>query len=272
MSEMKAFILIIGVVLASGPALAEHVPIGERDSLEVEIVVPTGWRLIRHPRDDSWNSHRGVVFAINNRNDDSLCVTVLRRELRGGGHSYIFGPEAFEEHLKPGTVYVDLAYGVGGPPPMSVPYAFTLEEQPAVAIQEAIRKPDKEWTTKNVVIHRVSFAHWGRSWDAIVAARKPFAKQDLAAALSVLESLRFSDLPVNDPRQAAEIAITALPTEFRNQFKEDPICQCCRLYDVVTIPTETGYHVTFNLMETQTRRLLRSMSVDVSRGGRAALR
>jgi hypothetical protein len=119
--DMALVVLIVALAFAAGPALAKHIPIGEADSLAVEIAIPPGWTLIRHPRDDAWNSHRGVVFAINNRNDDSLCVTVLRRELRGGGHSYIFGPEAFEEHLKPGTVYVDLAYGVGGPPPMSVP-------------------------------------------------------------------------------------------------------------------------------------------------------
>lgn len=270
---MVPLVLVIALALAvAEPSVVRRVPIGERDSLTVAIAVPPGWGTVLHPRGDSFHSHRAVIVAINNQGDDSLCVTTVRRDLGGGARQFSFGPEAFEVQLAPGAVYVDLAYAVGGPRSISVPYAWTLEEQPAVAIQNAIREPAKEWTTNKVVIHRATFVHWGRSWDALVAARKPYSEHDLARALSALESLQFPDRPVRDPRQAVEVAIRALPAEFRDSFREDPSCGCCRLYEVDTIPIENGFHVTFNLMESQTRRLVRSMAVDVHRDGRAELR
>ena len=114
--------------------------------------------------------------------------------------------------------------------------------------------------------------HWGLNWEAFIAARKPFSKQDLDQAFSILESLRFPDIPVLDRRQAIEVAIPALPDDFRAALAPDPTCGCCRHYEVDSVPIENGFHVTFNVMEKTTNRVARSVSFDVDRGGRAVQR
>lgn len=269
---MIAFTFLVLLLATAGqPPRTQEFPISERDSLALEITIPPGWTIARHARGPRFRDHRHIVIAVNNGKDDSLHVGLLRKKA-GGGTQYSFGPESFERQLKPGTIYVDVAYQVGGPHLTSVPYAWTREETPSVAVAAARDTRSEAFSTRKVVVHQARFVHWGRTWEPFVAARKPYSKRDLEQALSILESLRFPDLPVEDPRQAAEVAIPALPADFRKEFEYDPKCGCCRDYTVDAIPSDAGYHVTFNLMDAQTRRPIRSMSVDVDRQGRATLR
>jgi hypothetical protein len=211
------------------------------------------------------------VFAANNQGIDSLVVSELRRE-SPGGVATSFDPESFRAALKPKTVYVDVSYRSGGPMYTSVPYAWSEEEQPAVAITNGLKSPDDAWTKRDIMIWRVTFMHWGVVFEAFVAARPPYSQRDLNEAFSILESLRFPDIPVMHPLQAAEVAGSALPTEFRKQFLPDPKCGCCRRYTIETAAIENGFHVTFNLLDSQTGKLVRSRSVDVDHTGKTTQR
>lgn len=246
------------------------VPIEAADSLALEIALPSGWTLSQPPAPEFHG--RLVVFAANNRNDKSLAVAELRKEHPGGGVEISFSPESFRAALKPGTVYVDVWYQNGGPMVTSTPYAWSNDEQPANGIKAGLKSPDDAWTQSDVMIWRASFVHWGVSFSAFVAARPPYSQRDLKEAFSILESLRFPDTPVMHPLQAAEVAIPALPDEFRRQFLPDPKCNCCRRYTVETTASDHGFHVTFNLLDSQTGKLVRSGSVDVDHAGKATAR
>lgn len=258
------------VVLGAHATAVQSVPVGAADSLALEITLPSGWALSPPPPPEFHG--RLVVFAANNRNDNSLAVTELKRELPGGGLETSFSSESFRAVLKPGTVYVDVWYQNGGPMLMSTPYAWSKEEQPALAIKRGLKSPDDDWTKSDVVIWRAEFVHWGVPFSAFVAARPPYSQKDLKQAFSILESLRFPDTPVMHPLQAAEVAIPALPDDFRKQFLPDPKCDCCQRYTVETTPTDRGYRVTFNLLDSQTGELVRSGSVDVDYAGKATAR
>jgi hypothetical protein len=267
---VNVFVAVLLLLASAQASTVHYVPVSAVDGLAIEVSLPKNWILSRVRRENGFNDHRAVVFAANNRNDDTLMVDVLRRELPNGGREFSFGPGAFQAALKPGTVYVEVEYMVGGPPPISTPYAWTKDDEPKTAIQRSLKAPDDDWTTKSLVVWRVTFVHWGKWWEAYVAARPPYSQKDIDQAFSILESLRFPDVPVVHPVQAAEVAIPALPTKFREQFLPDPKCACCRRYTVETVSTEKGFLVTFTLMDAQTGKVLRSESVDVTRDGRAS--
>jgi hypothetical protein len=268
---MAAHIGVLACVLLLGTNPTNRtlaIPVDHTGVLMLEISVPDSWGVIERPRME-FSRHRDVVVAMNNRGEDSLFVPPLRTDLGGGRIQWEEGsPEPFAAVLKPGTVYLDVAILVGGPPPINVPYAWSADDQLEAQVRRAVRQRIPNLKGYGIVGYRVSFAHWGLNWTVTICGRKPFAKRDLDRAFAALESLRLPDVPVLDQRQAIEVALPFVSPDIRNDIvKSFENCACCVSYQASGVEIQSGFRVTFDLKEAMSKRVAKSAVFDVLRDG-----
>jgi hypothetical protein len=260
-------VALLALASMGTPAVTQRVPLYRDRQLAFTVEIPRSWGYSKQGFESC--HYRSVQICANNRGVDSLRVVTWWEAQPNGGRRGTFGPEAFEHELSPGTVYIDLAMCSGpGGFVGGRPYVWSPDKGPSarIALAAKARTPGAE--TDGLVLYRVSFVRWGWPWEAYIAGRKPFDREDLDTAFGILTSLRFPDVPVCDPHQAVEVAIPNLPVEFRPQpgWLED--CGYMFHYRVDADTSASGFKVSFTVLDgTEDRRVVRSTSYHVGRAG-----
>ncbi|MBZ0173638.1 MAG: hypothetical protein K8E66_14745, partial [Phycisphaerales bacterium] len=267
-------LVTVATTLITAAALA--VPVGGDDGPRFLIAVPSGWSSSAEAFDA--NDFRYVYTSMSNATGSPRVVARVEvieytsplDSLHVLGKQFLthYTPEAFEEQLEPGTVYLDVGVVHGGPPSIG-PDIYVRERGPEARIGEFVVERPAAWDTELSTGYRVSFGKWGKGWEVLIAARKPFTDADLASAFHVVGSLRFPGVPVVIKDQALEIATDELPAHMRVQDDWLDGCALYFHYDTVTEPLGNGaFRVEFRVLDgTQARSVVRRCAYRVGRGG-----
>ncbi len=260
-------ITLLLAIIINTIASTHVIPLNSDKPLAFEITVPGTWGY--SDKVFCVSHYRRVLMCSNNLGDNNLHVENWREQLSNGNWYESYGAKAFEMQLVPGTVYADLAVWEG---PLHMPsYAWIKEEGPKDQIFQAGINRKAQWETDDVVVYRFGFIRWGRRWEGLIAARRPFSMDDVDKAFGIYETLIFPDKPVVDPNQAVEVAIPYLPEAMRPQsdwYKEGGQVSLSSHYRVEVQTDEERFRVMFMVLDgTQSHNVVRSAVCTVERNG-----
>lgn len=257
---MLVALFILAWLTPDGAQFAPHsVPFLESDTLAMEIFVPKSWGCVELPPDP--HSLRTIQIAVNNRGDDALCVRAFPEGDAGLTRWIDGGPQGFAATLEPGTVYLEVGLFMHHPVRDVTPHAWTPKDRVEKSVHpiERFRRPT--WEDKDGVAYQSRFKHWGEDWVATVYARKPYSRRALDRAFAILKSLRLPDTPVVDSRQAIELALRAVPMDFRRAAAKAERDCCESPLRVEAEETAGGFRVDFRILGTTPREGKYAMAV-----------
>lgn len=241
-------------------------PTGHRElsTHGIRLAIPDSWAAVGVQY--SVMHYRDVFLCMNSAGDRELRVTGKRH--RSGGS---YNSETVAQQLKPGTVYIDVAhFDIGEGPHYGAGRTDSVASDLSTVLKEVrtFRSDDGSLTGQNI-----PFIKWGRRWSIYVYFREPVTDVVRKQASEVLQSIRFDDVPRDDPVWAVGAAWRLLPPEAqpgrswpaRNGSERG-------LHRTNVEKTDEGYLVTFHHLDEQAKTPVRSWSYLVSEDGKVARR